>query len=234
MRKYWLVLLTGFHLLSGELCAQKVLFVGNSLTYSNKMPQTLEALARENGHSLATNCLCYPNYGLEDHLNDKQLTKELAKDTYNFVIFQQGPSSQAYGRETLFRFGRQLAKLSEKHQAKPVYLMVWPSLTYYHTFDGVVKNYSEAADSNKAGLIALGTVWQHIHESNAGFDLYGHDGFHPSSLGSLLEAIVILAFIHEDLDIKTLKGATLRHHFDTPDRMHQFLGLIEESLLSSR
>jgi len=101
------------------------------------MPDLLESIGQQNDISITTECICFPNYGLEDHLNDGDVQNRIPSNEYSHLIFQQGPSSQAYGRETLFSFGKQLSNLARNHDVIPAYLMVWPSLAYYNTFDRV-------------------------------------------------------------------------------------------------
>ena len=224
MFKSFLILLLLLH--APLLCAQNVLFVGNSLTYSNNMPETLEGLAKANGMDIRTQCICLPNYGLEDHVNDDLVASALKRENYDFVIFQQGPSSQGYGRESLMEYGKQLARLALENQATPAYLMVWPSMAYYQTFDGVIKNHTDAANTNQVLLIPLGLIWRRIHEQHNQYKLYGSDQFHPSSLGSLLEALVILKTLNPSVDIEALQGKAFNGLFTKEEDRLAFLKLV--------
>lgn len=203
-----------------------ILFVGNSLTYSNEMPVLLEKIGEENDITITTECICYGNYALEDHINDGIVQTKISSKKYSHLVFQQGPSSQAYGRETLLEYGKQLSKLALENQATPAYLMVWPSIVYYHTFDGVIKNYSDAATANDALLIPLGIIWRKIHENHSQIKLYASDEFHPSRLGSLLEALVILKTLNPSLDIEKLTGKTFNEHFVKEADKAAFLQLV--------
>lgn len=206
--------------------AQKILFVGNSLTYTNNMPSILENIGKSNGFDITTQCICKPNYGLEDHINEGLVAPELRKTQYDFVIFQQGPSSQAYGRKSLLEYGKQLSMMALASHATPAYLMVWPSTTYYQTFDGVIKNHTDAARSNGSMLIPLGIVWQKFNKEHKEYELYGPDGFHPSRLGSLLEAMVILKSIAPEIDLNTLNGREITNSFKNNDKAEEFLKLV--------
>ena len=68
--------------------------------------------------------------------------------------------------------------------------MVWPSLKYYQTFDGVIKNHQDAASINNAILCPVGQVWKEYFDTTNSFDYYGPDGFHPSMKGSQVAADV--------------------------------------------
>ena len=70
--------------------------------------------------------------------------------------------------------------------------MVWPSKQNYHTFEGVIKNHSEAATANQAILCPVGQVWKAHFDSTNDFSLYDYDGFHPSLKGSKMAAKVIV------------------------------------------
>ena len=70
--------------------------------------------------------------------------------------------------------------------------MVWPSLNYYHSFDGVIKNYRDASLINDAILLPVGEVWKNYFERTGDFGYYGPDGFHPSKEGSTIAAKVIV------------------------------------------
>lgn len=176
----------------------KVLFVGNSLTYTNDLPQLVKKTARQKGVSLKTKMIAFPNYAIEDHWNDGVVQKEIKKNSYDFVILQQGPSSQPPGRKMLFEYGKKFSDLCKKNDAQLCYLMVWPSLTYYHTFDGVIKNYREAAAENDAILCPVGEVWKAHFDVTENLDYYSFDGFHPSLKGSQVAAEVIVEHLFND------------------------------------
>ncbi len=185
--------------------AQKILYVGNSLTYSNDLPEIVERLGNSFNKKIKTQCICFPNYGLEDHWNDGLIQASISKEEFDFVVFQQGPSSQAYGRASLLDFGGRISKLAIEKDAIPVYFMVWPSIQYYQTFDGVIKNHTDAAELNKALLIKGGEIWRSFHESYDNIELYQRDQFHPSVAGSFLMALVHIKHLFPALDLSLLK-----------------------------
>lgn len=170
----------------------KILFVGNSLTYTNNLPNLVEQEAKSRGVKVKTTMLAFPNYAIIDHWDDGELQKRIMSKDYDYVVVQQGPSSQAEGRQMLIEDGARLKKLCDKYDTKLAYFMVWPSRTYYYTFDGVIKNHRDAAAENSAILCAVGEAWKVYLEENDDYSLYGMDGFHPSPKGSRLAAQVIV------------------------------------------
>ena len=169
-----------------------VMFIGNSLTYTNNLPKLVKAIAKQKGISMKTKMIAFPNYALMDHWKDGEIQKELTRIHYDFVIIRQGPSSQAFGKEILLKYGKKLSDLCKINQAKLCYFMVWPSLTNYYTFDNVIKNYREASISNEAILCPVGEIWKNHFDHTGNFDYYASDGFHPSQKGSLNAAKTIV------------------------------------------
>lgn len=176
----------------------KILFVGNSLTYTNNLPNLVEKEAKKRGFKLKTTSLAFPNYAIIDHWNDGELQKRIMSKNYDYVVVQQGPSSQHQGRDMLIEDGAKLKKLCDKYDAKLAYFMVWPSQRHYHTFNGVIKNHRDAAIENNAILCPVGEAWKAYFDENDDFSLYGTDGFHPSPKGSRLAARVILDTLFGD------------------------------------
>jgi len=59
--------------------AQKILFLGNSITCANNLPQILEYLAKDFDEPVQTTVLCFPNYALEDHWDDGKFQKIMSE-----------------------------------------------------------------------------------------------------------------------------------------------------------
>lgn len=179
-----------------------VLFVGNSLTYANNLPLIVSELAKEKGINIKTEMIARPNYALEDHWNDRKLEMQLMTNKYDFVIIQQGPSSQMDGRIMLAEYGLKMKILCGKYNARLVFFMVWPALSNFQTFDGVIKNYTDAASVTNSILCPVGVAWKNYFLETNDYSYYGPDQFHPSKKGSEAAAKIIVD--------------TLLHNFNHP------------------
>lgn len=176
---------------TNEPADYRVLFVGNSLTYVNDLPQLFEAVALEAGKRVEAEMLAFPNYGLEDHWAEGKVQKKIESGAFDYVVVQQGPSSQEYGRESLIAYGGMMNGLCEDHGAKMAYFMVWPARYNYETFEGVIDNYRYAATLNRTLLCPVGEYWKEHFEGTGDFSYYGQDDFHPSEEGSRVAAEII-------------------------------------------
>ena len=151
----------------------------------------MKQIAASDSVEMSYRSICFPNYALIDHWNDGNAQKEIQSGKYNFVIVQQGPSSQQEGRTYLVEWGLKFDSLCDKHRAKLVSYMVWPSKERSGDFGGVHDSYKLLADSAKAIFSPAGKAWQLVWEENPEFKLYSEDNFHPNYRGSLLAAMVI-------------------------------------------
>jgi hypothetical protein len=168
-----------------------LLFIGNSLTFVNDLPKLVESIALANGKDASVTTIANGNYALIDHWKDGDIQELIKSGNYDFVIVQQGPSSQPYGRDLLFEYGGKISELCKNNDTKLAYYMVWPSLTYYSTFDGVIYSYTEAANMNNDILCPVGEVWKSHFDVTNDFSYYGTDGFHPSLARSKVAAKII-------------------------------------------
>lgn len=176
---------------AGRTGAIKILFVGNSLTYTNDLPDLVGQLGKDNGKLLEVEMLAHPNYALEDHWADGCIQKMIKSGFYDYIVVQQGPSSQADGAQSLLQFGKLIKDLCDANDTKLAFFMVWPARVNIHTFDGVIANYTNAAYTTHSILCPVGYAWKHHIDQTGDYSYYGPDGFHPSQAGSAVAAQII-------------------------------------------
>lgn len=172
-----------------------ILFIGNSLTYSNNLPQLVKKQAKQHSVTVKTKMVAKPNYAISDHWDEGEVQKLISSKTYNFVVIQQGPSSQQDGRKLLIDYGKKYRALCKNNNAKLVYFMVWPPINHPERFDGVINNHRYAAKINNALLCPVGAVWKKHFSATNNYDYYSTDGFHPSKKGSEAAAKVIVEYL---------------------------------------
>jgi hypothetical protein len=171
--------------------AVRILFIGNSLTYTNDLPSMVKKIALAGGDTFFVGSIAHPNWGLEDHWNDGEAKQEIAADKWDVVVMQQGPSSLPESRIDLLTWSRKFGDLAHLHGVCPTMYMVWPARADFDTFDGVRDHYAEAADSIDGLFLPAGEAWRGVWELDAKYALYGPDTFHPSPLGTYVAALTI-------------------------------------------
>src|SRR5689334_14552840 len=70
-----------------------VLFIGNSLTYTNDLPVMVEALAKASGEDFAVESFTGANFAIIDHWNNPATVQGVRNGQFDFVVLQQGPST---------------------------------------------------------------------------------------------------------------------------------------------
>jgi hypothetical protein len=177
--------------------AIRILFVGNSLTYSNNLPKIVESIGAARGKSVFSETLAFGNYAIEDHWNDGKMQKLICEGNFDFVVIQQGPSSQSDGRVMLFDYGQRFKDICSSRGTELAFFMVWPAKENYHTFSGVIRHYTDAANDTKSLLCAVGSQFKKL--GNVGdFRFYSPDNFHPSVEGSEIAAEIIYSTLVEN------------------------------------
>lgn len=175
-----------------------ILFIGNSLTYTNNLPQLVKKYAKLNSISIKTKMIAFPNYAIEDHWNNGKTQKLISNKKFDYVIIQQGPSSQHEGRKMLIEYGKKYSDLCKLNNTQLCYFMVWPSLNYFHSFDKVIKNHKDAATINNSVLLPVGAKWKEYFDSTNNYEYYSSDGFHPSIKGSKIAAKLIVEYLFQE------------------------------------
>ena len=167
----------------------RVLFIGNSLTYTNDLPAMVRVLAESAGTPLVTAMVAEPGMSLQDHWSRGDARAAVASGRWDVVVLQQGPSALPSSRENLREWAVRWAAAIRDAGATPVIYMPWPESYRMSAFDSVSMSYRLAAEVTGAALVPGGEAWQAAWRRDPTLALYGGDGFHPSRLGTYVVAV---------------------------------------------
>ncbi len=175
----------------------RVLFIGNSLTYTNDLPAMVQTIAEAAGHTLAQGSVVAPNVSLEDHWRSG-VENTIRVVEADVVVMQQGPSSLPANQEYLRVWTETLAPVIREAGGQPAMYMVWPEVTRGAAFDAVYPSYRSAAAAVGGLFIPAGQAWRHAWAEDPGLRFYGSDGFHPTQLGSVVAALTIFRVVFKE------------------------------------
>ena len=174
----------------------RVLFIGNSLTYTNDLPGTLAALARTAGDTIVTRSVAEPDLAVIDHLAGQSgALRAIREQAWNYVILQQGPTSQPLYRDTLILATRRIDSLVRPRGGITAQYMTWPASGRPQLFEAVRTSSRMAAEAVGGLFIPAGEAWRSALAEDPSLPLYGPDGFHPAPLGTYLVALVMFEAI---------------------------------------
>lgn len=169
----------------------KVLFIGNSLTYANNLPQMVQIIGEASGHEIAVRSLTFNNFSLEDHWGNGEAQEMIRAADWDIVVLQQGPSSLAINKLQLKDSSLKFDAIIRGQGGRTALYMVWPEANRPAAFDAVSDAYAQAAEAVDGMLFPVGEAWRAAWNKDPELDFYGPDGFHPTTLGSVLAALVI-------------------------------------------
>jgi hypothetical protein len=169
--------------------AQRILFVGDSLTSATDIPARLEKLANAMGKNVTADSVTFNGYSLEDHWRDGRALAAIRKG-WDVVVVQQATSSHTDSREQLIEYARRFDREIRAAGAKPALYMVWPASDRPKDFPAVIESCRAAARATDAILLPAGEAWLRVLSKDRRARLYS-GSIHPSSLGSDLTVLTI-------------------------------------------
>ena len=91
--------------------AMRVLFIGNSLTAWNELPQVVARLAQADGQPQPlVRMVAVGGFSLEDHWHQGDARRAIADGPWDVVVLQQGPSALPESRRLLVEYARPLRR----------------------------------------------------------------------------------------------------------------------------
>jgi hypothetical protein len=192
-----------------------ILFIGNSYTYVNSLPQILVGVSASAGEIVSTDSYTVGSYTLEKHFNDSLAIRKIRKGDWDYVVLQeysQGPSAPIEEVEKkVFPYARKLDSLIHRYSpnARTLFYVTWgrkngdkarcpawPPVCTYAGMDSLTcLRYKQLAKMNNAGLVPVGQVWKYIREHYSWMELYWPDNSHPTELGSYAGACCFYSVI---------------------------------------
>jgi hypothetical protein len=181
-----------------------VLFIGNSLTYTNDLPGTVEQIAALAGDTIRTRSVALPDFALIDHVKGlSDAVQVLQREKWDFVVLQQGPSALPVSRDTLVLATQLFDPYIKSAGAKSAQFMTWPASNRLTAFDSVLASSQLAARAVGGVVFPAGKAWTTAWATDKSLGFYGFDGYHPSELGTFMSALVIYEGITRR-DVRTL------------------------------
>ena len=164
----------------------RVLFVGNSYTYSNNLPRLVAAIAEASGSPLRVSMLAKSGYSLDAH-RVEGAAKQLRN--VDVVVLQEHSRGAFEAPEQFLSAARDLARDST---AQKVLFVPWARSGHAADQLSIDAAYDAVAQALSARTARVGDAWQRALARKPDLILYAPDGTHPSALGSYLAALVLV------------------------------------------
>lgn len=206
-------------LLPTSLYAQtSVLFIGNSYTTENDLPNTFLELALSLGETVEVEMVAPGGFRLEQHFENQPTRDAIASRPWDVVVLQEqsqipavDPSNTALA--VMFGSARLLVERMKQNRecTLPVFYMTWgrengddqqcPSWPPVCTYEGMQQllreRYLMMTEENFGRAAAVGAAWKRVRDERPDIDLYQADGSHPTFAGTYLAACVFYTTIFQ-------------------------------------
>lgn len=208
-------------LFTGNIFAQdskRVLFIGNSYTEVNNLPQMVTNVAQSMGDEVSYSSNTPGGCTFMQHCSNQSMNL-IRQGNWDVVVLQeqsQYPSfPQSQVEAEVFPYAQRLVDSVYAYSlcAEPMFYMTWgrkngdadnavifPVLGTYEGMDSMLcERYTYMARTYDAALCPVGRVWRYLRQNYAELELYQSDGSHPSVAGTYAAACAFyVMFFHRD------------------------------------
>lgn len=170
----------------------KILFIGNSHTYYNEMPQMVKELFEYTGVKTHVTMSTEGGKGLIYHCDRKDVNFNIRHGEYDVIVLQDKATN--FNPEDFKQGGRALMRNSlGECPARRVLYMIWARRMEKDLQEIITRAYTELGEEIGAAVAPAGEVWHKILRQTPEMEdqLYRPDGNHATPLGSYLAACSI-------------------------------------------
>lgn len=187
---------------------KKILFVGNSHTYFNDMPQMVREIAQAAGEKVHVTMLTRGGMTLDWHRQQEQTAFNLRYGEYDFCVLQDAAHPFA-GYQALADGVREIRALAGENTTRFVLYMTWAEKAKPENQAEMTAAYRRVSIEQDVLLAPVGECWQKFRVVHPEMELYFTDGAHASPAGSLLAACTIYTTIFEKKPLLTNPSASM-------------------------
>jgi len=183
-----------------------VLFIGNSYTYYNNLPEVFMKLAQAGGAGKVETAMVAPGgWRLKDHWEKGDAHRVLRERRWKCVVLQDQSQlgTNCYfegkphvGSDELFRpFAENWGVEIQDVGAVPIFFLTWARKAAPQDQAALNYAYFHAAKETSSKVAPVGIAWALVREQHPEIDLYVADGSHPSPAGTYLAACTLYAAV---------------------------------------
>jgi len=173
----------------------RILFIGNSLTYTNGLPSAVAGLAWAAGETriVETQMVAFPSASLQRHWDGN--ARDVIRDGhFDYVVLQTNfwPSAGSL-HDVVAKFDADI----HKSGAKTILFLHWSGPRDPSGQAKLDDMFYKSARDVGAAVAPVGPAWLAAGKNRPVNDLYNLDGMHPTSGGTYLAACVFYSVIFD-------------------------------------
>ena len=204
-----------------------VLFVGNSYTQVNNLPQMVKNIASSMGDELNYQSNTPGGCTFYQHCYNNSMAM-ICNGGWDIVVLQEQSQYPSFPQEQVemevFPYAQRLVDsiYSNNPCCEPMFYMTWgrkngdadnavyfPVLGTYEGMDSMLcERYTYMAQEYDASLCPVGRVWHYLRENHSEIELYQSDESHPSLAGTYAAACAFyVLFFHRNPELITFSSS---------------------------
>jgi len=194
---------------------KNILFLGNSYTAVNNLPQTIKDLSLSLGDSIVFDSNTPGGYTFQGHSTNATSLAKINQQSWDYVVLQEQSQLPSFSpnqvASDVYPFARTLDSLILANDSctETVFYMTWgrqngdasncaaypPICTYDGMQQRLRESYMEMGQNNHATVSPVGVAWKNMRDTYPTINLYQADQSHPSVYGTYLAACVFYSTI---------------------------------------
>ena len=174
----------------------KVLFVGNSFTYYNNLPQVVSAMAKSQNVNIDTKHSTVGGSSLENHWKSERGTQTrvmLEIEKWDYVVFNNHSLSSIASPDKFLEFSKKFADLVRSKGAEPIFMMTWAYKSNPLMLPEIERMHKLLCEQTNTNYIPGGPLFASSLKYRPDIELY-HDDIHPSSNGTYLLGLALYKY----------------------------------------
>lgn len=197
----------------------KVLFIGNSYTSANNLPDMFRNLSLSLGHPVVVDANAPGGQRLMNHASNPTTESKINAEIWDFVVLQAQSQEPAFPpsqvEDEVYPYAQILNDMIEANHAcsETVFYMTWgrklgdqqncagwpPVCTFDGMQERLMAGYMTMAAQNDATVSPVGLAWKSAMDNDPteSINLYSGDNSHPSVAGTYLTACVMFATLFQ-------------------------------------
>ena len=194
---------------------KEVLFIGNSYTYVNDLPNLVKQIALSFGDTLVHESSTAGGSNFNAHSTNAQTLNKINQQQWDYVVLQAQSQELSFSPFQVASDSYPYAEVlvdsiyANSSCTEPLFFMTWgrkygdqqncqsypPICTYLGMQQRLRESYLEMAFNNSASCAPVGMAWKASIAIDSTINLYSPDNSHPSIYGSYLTACTFYASI---------------------------------------
>lgn len=187
--------------MNGQTKRLRLLFVGNSHTFFNDMPEMVAERFREDGYDCEVAMIAHGGWSLGQLVEEPEVQFNIHYGHYDYVVLQD-MSNPFVSERRFMRSVEILTGWIREAGASPVLYLPWTRCDGEARQAPMTDTYKKAAEKYQIPLAAAGEYWWEYRREHPEIEMYYEDGTHASEAGSEFAAGYIYCTIRADMKQK--------------------------------